>query len=570
LTERRLGQWRQWCHDWGVKLAGGVVLALVMVEAAFAAETIRITQGLFSISIPVEPLEEFVATGEVPPELQSTLGRLNPDTRSRIRQRLTSSLNFDVVAMSQLANSKLGQDYLTRLGQVIRTPSGQNGAVALRAAHVAAAQDPEGLTTIGVIRHFPADIRISARDLMNLNRQGASFFDYKLAALEAIRQQARAEIAQDMEAGEVNFAQQPDLRLPGPFSVFSETLTLVDADRPGLAETTARQFEVDLYLPQNQSAAPVVIISHGWGSAKESFAWLAQHLASHGFAVAVPQHIGSDLKFQRLFLSGMFDEDIPPREYVDRPLDISFTLDELERLTAVGGAYQGRLDLNRVGMIGHSLGGYTTLAIAGAPINYSRLQQVCVTERPFRFNLSIYLQCRAAPLPAVDLSLRDERVDAAIILNPITSVVQGPSQVEQIQIPTMVSAASVDLLAPPVQEQIHPFTWLTTEDKYLVAMVPAGHGSSVQFDRADGEIYGGLAPNTTLGSDYTRALTTAFMQVYAAQDPGYEPFLSASYARYLSQEPIEVDMVRSLTREQLEAAYGTTPPLPLRPDEGTL
>ena len=79
----------------------------------------------------------------------------------------------------------------------------------------------------------------------------------------------------------------------------------------------------------------------------------------------------------------------------------------------------------------------------------------------------------------------------------------------------MVSAASVDLLAPPVQEQIHPFTWLTTEDKYLVAMVPAGHGSSVQFDRADGEIYGGLAPNTTLGSDYTRALTTAFMQVYA-------------------------------------------------------
>ena len=93
--------------------------------------------------------------------------------------------------------------------------------------------------------------------------------------------------------------------------MFSETLTLVDADRPGLAETTARQFEVDLYLPQNQSAAPVVIISHGWGSAKESFAWLAQHLASHGFAVAVPQHIGSDLKFQRLFLSGMFDEDIP-------------------------------------------------------------------------------------------------------------------------------------------------------------------------------------------------------------------------------------------------------------------
>jgi predicted dienelactone hydrolase len=541
-----------------------------MAEGAFAAETIRITQGLFSISIPVAPLEEFVTTGEVPPELQNTLGRLNPDIRDRIRQRLTSPLDFDVVAMSQLANSKLGQDYLTRMGEVIRTGTGQNGAVALRAAHVAAAQDPEGLTTIGVIRHFPTDIRISARDLLNLNRQGASFFDYKLAALEAIRQQAEEEIAQDLADGAVDFAQQTDLRLPGPFSVFSDTLTLVDANRPGLAETTERQFEVDLYLPQTQSAAPVVLISHGWGSAKESFAWLAQHLASYGFAVAVPQHIGSDRRFQRLFLSGIFNEDIPPREYVDRPLDISFVLDELARLAAADGVYQGRLDLERVGMIGHSLGGYTTLAIAGAPINYPRLQQACVPERPFRFNLSIYLQCRAAPLPAIDLSLRDERVDAAIVLNPITSVVQGPSQVEQIQIPTMVAAASVDLLAPPVQEQIHPFTWLTAEDKYLVAMVPAGHGSSVQFDLADGEVYGGLAPNTTLGSDYTRALATAFMQVYVAGAMEYQSFLRASYADYLSTEPMALEMVRSLTPEQLEAAYGSTPPLPLRPADDTL
>jgi predicted dienelactone hydrolase len=569
LTKRRLSPWRR-CHRWGLKLATGLAIALGTADGAFAADTIRITQGLLSISIPVAPLEEFAATGEVPPELQSTLGRFDADTLAGIRQRLTSPLAIDVVAMSQLAHSKLGQDYLTRMGKVVRTPSGQNGAVALRAAHVAAAQDPEGLTTIGLIRHFPTDIRISARDLLNLSRQGASFFDYKLAALEAIRQQAEVEITQGLATGEVDFTQQPDLRLPGPFSVSSETLTLVDADRPGVAGATERQFEVDLYLPQTQTAAPVVMISHGWGSAKESFTWLAAHLASHGFAVAVPQHIGSDRRFQHLFLSGIFDEDIPPREYIDRPLDISFTLDELEQRSAPGGPYQGRLDLSRVGMIGHSLGGYTTFAIAGAPINYPRLQQVCISERPFRFNLSIYLQCRAAPLPAVGLSLRDERVDAAIALNPITSVVQGPSQLEQIAIPTLVATASVDLLAPPVQEQIHPFTWLTTDEKYLVSMVPAGHGSSVQFDLADGEIYGGLAPNTTLGSDYTRALATAFMQVYAAQNPGYEPFLRAGYTSYLSQDPIQVDMVRSLTPAQLEAAYGKTPPLPLRPEDGSL
>ena len=48
--------------------------------------------------------------------------------------------------------------------------------MALRAAHVAAAQDPEGLTTIGVIRHFPADIRISARESDEFEPPGSELF----------------------------------------------------------------------------------------------------------------------------------------------------------------------------------------------------------------------------------------------------------------------------------------------------------------------------------------------------------------------------------------------------------
>jgi predicted dienelactone hydrolase len=548
-------------------LGGGIILASTAGIATPAAETIRIQQGLFSVSIPVDALEEFADTGEVPPPLQNTLGRLDDNTLADIRQRLTSPLNINVVAMSQLANSNLGDDYLTRMGQVVRTGTGQNGALALRAAHVAAAQNPEGLTTIGVISNFPTDMRIRFQDLQNLSRQAASFFDYKVAALGAIQQQAEQEAAAEQV---IDYDLLVDVRQPGPFSIFVETLTLVDPERPGLEDGTSRTFDVDIYLPQTQNPAPVVIISHGWGSSKESFAFLGQHLASHGFAVAIPQHIGSDRRFQQLFLSGVFNEDIPPREYIDRPLDISLTLDELEHLSIPEGPYQGRLDLERVGMIGHSLGGYTTLAIAGAPINYDRLQQGCLLDRPFRLNLSIYLQCRAAPLPPAEISLQDERVDAVVVLNPITSVVQGPSQLEQIDIPVMLSVASVDLLATPVQEQIHPFTWLTMEDKYLAAMVPAGHSSSVQFNLAEGEVYGGLAPNTTLGSDYTRALATAFMQVYAAGNTSYAPYLSARYADYLSTAPITLDMVQSLTAEQLEAAYGRTPPLPPRPAEGEL
>lgn len=541
---------------------GSLILVLVAGEAALAAERISIHQGLFAISISVEALEQFAATGVVPPELRPTLGRLDESAQTLVRQKLNAGLDIDVVAMSQLANSALGDDYLTRLGDLVRTEVNHNGALALRAAHVAAAQEPEGVTAMGVIRHFPTDIRISIPDLRYLNRQWDGFTSYKFAAFDTIQQQAQQEIA---AAPAVDFSQLPDLRQPGPIPFAFQTITLVDADRPSPVSEAERTFDVDVYLPQTQSAAPVVVISHGWGSSKESFAFLAQHLASYGFAVAVPQHIGSDRTFQQQFLSGLIDEDIPPREYIDRPLDITYTLDELARRSAAPGPYQGRFDLERMGIIGHSLGGYTALAIAGASINYPLLQKGCVSDRPPLFNLSVYLQCRAAPLPPVDLSLRDPRVDAVMALNPVDSWVQGPAEIEQITIPTMLVTANFDLLATPIQEQIHPFTWLTTADKYLVTMAPAGHGSSVQSAVADHSVHGGLAPNTPLGGEYSQALATAFMQLYGAGDRSYQPFLSAAYAAYINTDPIAINLVQSLTAAQLEAAYGGPSPFPIKP-----
>lgn len=553
---------RRWLGQRVGSLMGGLILALTIGEAAVAADRITIHQGLFAVSISVEALDQFAATGVVPPELQNTLGRLDEKAQASLRQRLTAALDIDVVAMSQLANSALGDDYLTRMGQMVRTEVNDNGALALRAAHVAAAHDPEGVTAIGVIRYFPTDIRISVSDLRYISRQWAGFTDYKFAAFEAIRQQAQQEMA---AAATVDFSQLPDLRQPGPVAFATQTLTLVDGDRPALTGEAGRTFDVDVYVPQTQAAAPVVLISHGWGSSKENFAFLAQHLASYGFAVAVPQHIGSDRTFQQQFLSGLIDEDIPPREYIDRPLDMTYVLDELARRSAAPGPDQGKFDLDRVGIVGHSLGGYTALAIAGASINYPLLQLGCVPDRPPLFNLSVYLQCRAAPLPPADLSLRDPRVDAVMALNPVDSVVQGPDQIAQIDIPTLLMTANFDLLATPIQEQIHPFTWLTTADKYLAALAPAGHGSSVQFALADHTVHGGLAPNTPLGSEYSRALAAAFMQRYVAQDSGYQTFLSAAYGDYLQTDPIEINLVQSLTAEQLEAVYGGPSPFPIEP-----
>lgn len=545
----------------GLLLLSGMC-SVAVARPAPAADTIYISAGPIEIPVSVEALGSFADTGQVSPELMSTVGRLDQSSQERLRQRLTKPLAVDPFSFSQLAYSYLGDDFLQRLGAIVRTGAHQNGFLASRAAMIMAAQDPQGMTLIGIIRHFPTDIRISAGDILYLERQFQAFGEYKAAALQAIQQQSQQEIA---AMGPIDFAQRRDLRQPGPFTVRQQTLTLVDPNRTSPYSDTERRFDVDLYLPQISQAAPVVVISHGWGGNKRDFAFLGQHLASYGFAVAIPQHVGSDYIFQQRFLAGMFYDEMSPQEYIDRPQDISYTLDQLEQMDRPGAPLAGRLDLDRVGMIGHSLGGYTALAVAGAPLNYGLLEQGCSPDRPPVFNLSYYLQCRAAQLPPGPSNFGDPRVDAVMALNPVTSLVQGPTGMADIKIPVLLETGTVDMLAPAIQEQIHPFTWLTTDQKYLMVMDPAAHSSIIQTQIQDHDPYAGVGPNTPLGSIYARAIATAFMQVYVAGDPGYRPYLSAAYAAYLSTEPMALTLVQSLTADQLETAYGGPSPFPIRP-----
>src|SRR6185436_1206390 len=53
------------------------------------------------------------------------------------------------------------------------------------------------------------------------------------------------------------------------------------------------------------------------------------------------------------------------RNALERPRDVSFALDQIEKLNAQAGPLKGRLDLKNMGVAGHSFGAFTTLAIAG-------------------------------------------------------------------------------------------------------------------------------------------------------------------------------------------------------------
>jgi predicted dienelactone hydrolase len=536
----------------------------VRPKSAHSAERIHFTVGPIDLTISVDSLETFVETGEITPEFRRYARYLDDETLEEIRPLLQQSFEANHVAVSQLAYSPIGETFLQQLGEVIQTQSRQNGFYAIRAAMIQAAEKPEGITLLNVIRAFPTEgIRINTRQVRELVQEFSILLEYQDATLQAIAEQAALEAS----TSTADFTQLPDLNQPGQFAVVKETVTITDPNRVSLLNgAPGRMYDADFYFPQNVPySAPVIAISHGLGSNREEFSELASHLASYGFAVVVPEHIGSNTQFREDALSGLFYQLVRPEEFVDRPLDITVALNQLERFAQQNPTIAGQIDINTVGVIGHSFGGYTALALAGARLNNTRLMLECRGNQ-INLNISLLLQCLAGEIAANTEDLRDPRVQAVMALSPIPSTILGPEGMQAIDRPTFILAADNDFVAPAIAEQIYPFIWLRTPDKYLAVLSPASHLTVI-----DSILLGTASPlnelligsSEGLGSQYTQALSVAFMQVYVKQQPGYQPYLNAAYADYLSQDSLQLSLIRSLTIEQLEEAYGDTPPLPI-------
>lgn len=116
---------------------------------------------------------------------------------------------------------------------------------------------------------------------------------------------------------------------------------------------------------------PLVILSPGFSMGAMSYGWLAEHMASHGFVVVAPEH------------SEYFDGELNGlwQAPATRPSDIIAVLDYIDQQTINGGALTNIVDPEQVAVVGHSYGGYTTLAAGGAQIDAEAFRQHCVDAR---------------------------------------------------------------------------------------------------------------------------------------------------------------------------------------------
>jgi dienelactone hydrolase len=125
---------------------------------------------------------------------------------------------------------------------------------------------------------------------------------------------------------------------------------------------------VTVWEPVASGARPVVLFSHGFHGCSTQSSYLMEAFAGEGYIVFAPNHADATCN------GGDANPSDPPEEPFDRPERWSEATyrdrgDDLVRLrdaVAVDPRYAGRVDLSRLGLVGHSLGGYTVLGLSGA------------------------------------------------------------------------------------------------------------------------------------------------------------------------------------------------------------
>lgn len=191
-------------------------------------------------------------------------------------------------------------------------------------------------------------------------------------------------------------------------------------------------------------AHPLVVISHGFGGNWRNQLWLAQALVQQGYIVAAPNHPGTTTTNR--------DKPAAAKLWL-RPDDIRRAITAIEK-----NADLWRVAPGRIAVIGHSLGGWTALELAGARFNPQQFETDCQTQKAL-IACSLYQDIGAGKsAQARELlyqSARDARVTAIVSLDLGLARGFTPQSLAAIAVPVLIIAAGYPNPQLPAQAESH-------------------------------------------------------------------------------------------------------------------
>ncbi|MDV5354249.1 alpha/beta fold hydrolase [Enterobacter asburiae] len=202
---------------------------------------------------------------------------------------------------------------------------------------------------------------------------------------------------------------------------------------------------------------PLLLLSHGYGGNWRNLNWLAQRMAAQGYIVAAPDHPGTTTRNKA-------QQDA--WQLWQRPRDLRRVMNDLIGDPAIA----GQVDIRRIAAIGHSLGGWTVMELAGARFDAGRFQTDCKSH-------PVLAGCKLIPTlginrPETSASLMESQREPLIkaVVSLDLGLARGftPESLTRLSVPVLILSAQADSDELPAR----------LESGYLQHYIPAAKQQS--------------------------------------------------------------------------------------------
>ena len=453
-------------------LIGLVALPLAPAQPVRAAELLELRIDSLQIPIHLDQLAAWsrqpASDGPLAGDLGPWLGLLDARSRADLHRMLRAPLLRDQSFGRQLLDTWAGGQLLEELGNLLTTSDGGSTTTLLQITLRRLLEQRREVTLLELLEALPpqtlnlrldALVSLGQRWRFQLKRQQQAMVRLGSLPLRPIQPPASARESAAADAGR---PAPPPLRLQ----------LAVPGRREGLP------LEIWAATVERRPNQPWVLMMPGLGGNADQLGWLARALAQRGWPVVVVQHPGSDGLALRAALNG---QQPPPGAET-----LGIRLADVEAVVAA--QRLGRLPVNGAGLVlaGHSLGGLTALLAAGiAP--QPGLEGRCRTalERLPIHNPSRLIQCqlpeRALPPP----SRPPADLRGLVLFNGFGSLLWPEPGLGALPVPLLMVGGSLDLVTPPLDEQLALFLAVRDPRSRLLVVQGASHFSPLRMAQRD-------------------------------------------------------------------------------------